>query len=104
MAALCSTLDRFLPHSCSYIRPEGGYFVWITLPEHADMNAFVPWCQKTYRLSAIPGSRFSLFGECRNRMRLAIAFHSKETLVEAGEKLCIALAEFLNEDEQESGV
>jgi Transcriptional regulators containing a DNA-binding HTH domain and an aminotransferase domain (MocR family) and their eukaryotic orthologs len=98
MAALCSTLDKFLPHSCSYIRPEGGYFVWITLPEYADMNAFVPWCQEKYKLSAIPGSKFSLNGTCKNHLRLAIAFHSKETLIEAAEKLCIALAEFLNAD------
>jgi 2-aminoadipate transaminase len=96
MVALCATLDKFLPSSCSYHRPEGGYFVWITLPEYADMNVFVPWCQKKYKLSAIPGSRFSLTGDCRNYLRLAIAFHSKDTLVEAGKKLCAALVEFLN--------
>ncbi|XP_021938949.1 uncharacterized protein LOC110839244 isoform X2 [Zootermopsis nevadensis] len=104
MAALCSTLDKFLPRSCSYIRPEGGYFVWVSLPEYADMNVFVPWCQRTYRLSAIPGSKFSLTGECKNYLRLAIAFHSKETLIEAGEKLCVALAEFLNGGPQRLGV
>jgi len=98
MAALCSVLDKFLPHSCSYIRPEGGYFVWITLPEYADMNEFVPWCQEKYKLSAIPGSKFSLNGTCKNHLRLTVAFHSKETLVEAAEKLCIALVEFLNAD------
>jgi DNA-binding transcriptional MocR family regulator len=70
--------------------------VWITLPEHADMNVFVPWCQKKYKLSAIPGSMFSLTGDCRNYLRLAVAFHSKDTRVEAGKKLCVALGEFLN--------
>jgi len=70
--------------------------VWITLPENADMNVFVPWCQEKYKLSAIPGSKFSLNGACKNHLRLAIAYHSKETLVAAAEKLCRALLEFLN--------
>lgn len=74
--------------------------MWITLPEYADMNVFIPWCQKKYKLSAIPGSKFSLNRECKNYLRLAIAFHSKETLVKAGEKLCVALREFLNTGEQ----
>lgn len=78
--------------------------MWITLPEYADMNVFVPWCQRMYKLSAIPGSKFSLTGKCRNYLRLSIAFHSKETLVEAGENLCVALTKFLNEDEQRFGI
>ena len=72
--------------------------MWITLPEYADMNVFVPWCQEKYKLSAIPGSKFSLTGACKNCLRLAVAFHSKGTLVEAAEKLCIALVEFLDTD------
>jgi DNA-binding transcriptional MocR family regulator len=68
------------------------------LPEYADMNVFVPWCQEKYKLSAIPGSKFSLTGAYKNYLRLAIAFHSKETLVAAAQKLCIALVEFLNAD------
>lgn len=78
--------------------------MWIILPKYADMNVFVPWCQRIYKVSAIPGSKFSLTGKCRNHLRLAIAFHSKETLAEAGEKLCAALTEFLSEDEQRFGI
>ena len=96
MSALCCTLQEFLPVDCTFIKPEGGYFVWICLPASTDMNEFVPWCQKKYKLSAIPGSRFSLNGQYRNYLRLAIAFHSKETLVSAAETLCRALTEYLN--------
>ena len=33
MQALCNALDQHLPSNCSYRHPEGGYFVWIKLPE-----------------------------------------------------------------------
>jgi DNA-binding transcriptional MocR family regulator len=33
MNALCDALDKNLPANCSYRHPEGGYFVWIKLPE-----------------------------------------------------------------------
>ncbi|PSN57929.1 hypothetical protein C0J52_00267 [Blattella germanica] len=98
MSAVCNTLETYLPPDCTFVRPRGGYFVWITLPCSADMNEFVPWCQKKYKLSAIPGSKFSLNGKCRNFIRLAIAFHSKETLVAAAEILCKALNEYLSSD------
>ncbi|XP_069689406.1 2-aminoadipate transaminase-like [Periplaneta americana] len=95
MAIVCSTLDEFLPSNCSFIRPEGGYFVWITVPEHADMNIFVPWCQKNYKISAIPGTKFSVNGKCKNYLRLAIAFHNKEMLKDCTKRLCTALLQYL---------
>ena len=33
LAAVCEILDRCLPSCCSYRKPEGGYFIWIHLPE-----------------------------------------------------------------------
>ncbi|KAJ9598427.1 hypothetical protein L9F63_010871, partial [Diploptera punctata] len=96
MNGLCSTLQKLLPEECRYVKPEGGYFVWISLPPPANMNEFVPWCQNKYKISAIPGSRFSLDGQCRNYLRLAIAFHNKDTLVAAAEILCKALHEYLS--------
>ena len=33
MTALCDVLNKHLPANCSYRHPEGGYFVWIKLPE-----------------------------------------------------------------------
>ncbi|XP_014471263.1 PREDICTED: 2-aminoadipate transaminase-like [Dinoponera quadriceps] len=93
--ALCATLDRFLPSCCSYRRPGGGYFVWIHLPSGIDSKKFVEWCQKEYKVSAIPGSRFSHTSEAKNYLRISIGFHTKEVLETASQTLCKALLTYI---------
>ncbi|XP_012535404.1 2-aminoadipate transaminase [Monomorium pharaonis] len=88
---LCTTLNHFLPNCCSYQRPAGGYFVWIHLPSDMDATEFIKWCQKEYKVSAIPGVRFSYKGEAKNFLRLSIGFHTKEVLETATQTLCKAL-------------
>ncbi|XP_020278839.1 uncharacterized protein LOC109852257 isoform X2 [Pseudomyrmex gracilis] len=94
---LCATLDRFLPSCCSYRRPGGGYFVWLHLPSDVDGTKFVSWCQKEYKVSAIPGVRFSYTGEAKNFLRLSIGFHTKEVLETAAQTLCKALLVYIRQ-------
>ncbi|XP_011859584.1 PREDICTED: uncharacterized protein YER152C-like isoform X2 [Vollenhovia emeryi] len=92
---LCATLDQFLPNGCSYHRPGGGYFVWIHLPSDMDAAKFIKWCQKEYKVSAIPGTRFSYKGEAKNFIRLSIGFHTREVLETATQTLCKALFTYM---------
>ncbi|XP_011692115.1 PREDICTED: uncharacterized protein YER152C-like [Wasmannia auropunctata] len=92
---LCAILDQFLPKCCSYQRPEGGYFVWLHLPSDIDATAFVKWCEKEYKVSAIPGPRFSFTGGAKNFLRLSIGFHTKEVLKFATQTLCEALLTYI---------
>ncbi|KAH0956147.1 hypothetical protein HN011_001721 [Eciton burchellii] len=92
---LCSTMDRFLPSCCSYQRPRGGYFIWIHLPTSVDGTKFIKWCQKEYKISAIPGARFSYTGKEKNFLRLSIGFHTKEVLQSASHTLCKALSTYI---------
>ncbi|XP_049828353.1 2-aminoadipate transaminase [Schistocerca gregaria] len=94
MFSLCEVLSKNLPDGCSARRPDGGYFVWIILPETVDANDFLPWCKEYYKVSALPGNIFSPVGKFRNCIRLAISFHDKERLSAAGYRLCQALTEY----------
>lgn len=51
-------LERELPASISFTRPEGGLFVWCTLPDGCDMNAFVARAleNKVAVVPAVPSS------------------------------------------------
>ncbi|XP_063982719.1 uncharacterized protein LOC135165385 [Diachasmimorpha longicaudata] len=95
LAAVCDTLDRYLPRCCSYSKPEGGYFIWITLPPDCDASEFMKWCNDKYKVAAIPGARFSNTGESKNFMRLSISFHSVQTLRDATQKLCEGLLTYV---------
>ncbi|XP_014215330.1 uncharacterized protein LOC106644386 [Copidosoma floridanum] len=93
--ALCDALDKNLPPNCSYRYPEGGYFVWIKLQEDIDALPFVKWCQEEYKVTAIPGARFSNHGKSKNYIRLSIAFHSADTIRKAVTTMCKALTEYI---------
>nr|CAD7430154.1 unnamed protein product [Timema monikensis] len=95
MQAVCDTLDQFLPSYCSFTRPEGGYFVWLRLPESVDANRLAKWCQDKYKVAAIPGSRFSVKQGFKNYLRLAIAFHQVEILTEATKNLCLGIQDYV---------
>jgi len=60
-----------------------------------DATEFVKWCQKEYKVSAIPGTRFSYKGKAKNFLRISIAFHTKEVLETAIQTLCKALLTYI---------
>ncbi|CAK9805156.1 Aromatic-amino-acid aminotransferase 1 [Anthophora plagiata] len=95
LTVLCNILDHHLPQCSSYQRPEGGYFVWIHLPSGIDGSEFIKWCQKKYKVSAIPGVRFSYERKYHNFLRLSIGFHRKETIGRAAKILCEAISDYI---------
>ncbi|MDX6692358.1 MAG: 2-aminoadipate transaminase [Solirubrobacteraceae bacterium] len=66
--ALTAALDRHLPEA-SYTPPEGGYFMWVTLPEGSDVAAMFE-AAKERGVAFVKGSDFLLEGG-ENALRLA---------------------------------
>lgn len=93
--ALCETLVAYLPPTCHFKKPKGGYFVWIKLPEDCDGDALSEHCLKKYKVFAIRGSRFSTENKCRNFIRLSFAFHPPDLLRQAGKSLCNGIKDHL---------
>lgn len=93
--ALSETLDMFLPPSCKFTKPKGGYFIWIKLPECCDGDALSEHCLNNFKVFAIRGTRFSIENKFRNFIRLSFAFHSPAVLREAGWKLCEGINDYL---------
>lgn len=44
----------------SFVRPEGGLFIWCTLPENCDMNDFCKKAVQDYKIAVVPGNSFSV--------------------------------------------
>lgn len=65
-----------------------------------EINAadFIQWCQKKYKVSAIPGILFSYSGKSHNYLRLSISFHRKEVLKTATKSLCEALLNYVRKN------
>ncbi|XP_065082668.1 2-aminoadipate transaminase [Ochlerotatus camptorhynchus] len=97
LRAACMALNTKLPKKCSFIAPNGGYFLWIRFPEGVDCNDFNQYCMQNFGVLAIAGSRFSSGGSHQNFMRLTFAFHEAELLKASVGKLCLAIEAYLVE-------
>lgn len=57
---MCSYIDNGFSERISYIKPQGGLFVWCTLPDDCDMNDFCAKAIKEYKIAVVPGNSFSI--------------------------------------------
>ena len=51
-------LEKELPASVTFTRPEGGLFIWVTLPDGVDATAFLRACM-AQKLMIVPGATFN---------------------------------------------
>ena len=57
---MCSYIENGFSKDISYIKPQGGLFIWCTLPDSCDMNAFCTKAVKDYKVAIVPGDAFSI--------------------------------------------
>ncbi|MDR0918661.1 MAG: PLP-dependent aminotransferase family protein [Oscillospiraceae bacterium] len=51
-------MDRYFSENVKYTRPDGGLFLWATLPEKADMLAFCKKAVEEFKIAVVPGTAF----------------------------------------------
>lgn len=54
---MLSEMDREFSPKVTYTRPHGGMFIWVTMPDDADMNAFVQAALEQ-KVAVVPGNAF----------------------------------------------
>jgi 2-aminoadipate transaminase len=71
--AMLDALAEFMPKEVHWTHPEGGLFVWATLPSYLDATAMLPRAiQKN--VAYVPGEGFYAGGEGKNHMRINFSF------------------------------
>ena len=68
--AMLAALDAFMPDGVQWTRPEGGMFVWLTLPEGANSAALLKRTVAESGVAFVPGGAFFPLGGGTNRARL----------------------------------
>ena len=82
---LLAALQRHMPEGVSWTRPEGGMFVWVTLPEGIDSAALLARSLETARVAFVPGGAFHADGSGRNTLRLSFSC-ARPDMIEEGMK------------------
>ncbi|MEV8041782.1 PLP-dependent aminotransferase family protein [Arthrobacter sp. NPDC080082] len=90
--AMLAALEEYMPEGLSWTRPEGGFFVWVTLPAGIDTY---PLLQKAIDAGVvfIPGAAFSPSDEPSNKLRLAFSAVPAEAIEEGVRRLAPVLRE-----------
>ena len=85
--AMLSALDRYFPPEVTWTRPEGGFFVWVTLPAYMDTTSLLADALEA-GVTFVPGDGFWPDGQRgRNCMRIAFCYESPENIDEAIRRL-----------------
>ncbi|GAA3023388.1 PLP-dependent aminotransferase family protein [Actinokineospora globicatena] len=93
--ALLAGLEQHMPAGCSWTRPDGGFFVWLTVPEGVDTKAMQPRAV-TARVAYVPGTGFYADGFGSRQMRLSFCYPPPERITEGVRRLAGVLADELD--------
>ncbi|TPM03474.1 PLP-dependent aminotransferase family protein [Mesorhizobium sp. B2-3-7] len=88
---LLGALAANMPEGVTWSRPEGGMFVWVTLPEGADATTLLARSVKEARVAFVPGSAFFADGTGRNTLRLSFTLADRRAVSEGIPRLAALL-------------
>ena len=89
--AMLAALERYFPPEARWTHPEGGLFLWVTLPEGTDSRALLAEALEQ-RVAFVPGTAFHVDGSGANCLRLNFSHAAPERLAEGVRRLGGVLA------------
>ncbi len=81
--AMLAALATHMPKGVQWTKPEGGMFVWLTLPKGMDGGALLAHALKSQRVAFVPGQAFHPDGSDENTLRLSYSL-ADEAEIETG--------------------
>ncbi len=83
--AMLSALARYMPEGTTWTKPEGGMFIWITLPDGADGADLLAKAIVQEKVAFVPGRAFFADGSGANHIRLSFSC-ANEAMIDEGIK------------------
>jgi 2-aminoadipate transaminase len=83
---MMDSMEKYLPSEAKWTHPEGGLFLWVTLPPEMDTKDLLLKAVDK-KVAFVPGKTFSTDGNIKNTMRLNFSNASDENIVEGIKRL-----------------
>lgn len=84
---LLAALSREMPEGVEWTKPEGGMFVWVTLPKGMDGADLLAQSLQTERVAFVPGRAFYADGSNGNTLRLSFSCANEAQIDEGMKRL-----------------
>ena len=92
--ACVSALEETFPADSSWTHPQGGFYVWVTIPDHFDSRRLLA-AAVDRRVAYVPGTAFYPDGRGSDQLRLAFCYPPENDVTEGVRRL----AELLTDEE-----
>jgi len=94
--AMLEALQAHMPEGVSWTKPEGGMFIWVTLPDTLDGADLLKQSLESERVAFVPGHAFFADGSGRNTLRLSYSTSTEGKIAEGIERLGQLITRVLN--------
>jgi 2-aminoadipate transaminase len=91
---MLDTLEEHMPEGVKWTHPQGGLFLWITLPDYIDSRDLLTEALKC-KVAFVPGSSFYPDGSHPNTMRLNFSYANTDLINEGIGRLAKAIKQFV---------
>ena len=90
--AMIESLVEHFPEGSTWTHPNGGFYVWVTLPRYVDTQALLAAAVER-RVAYVPGTAFYPDGRGKDQMRLAFCYPPEDRIREGVARLGSLLAD-----------
>lgn len=87
---MMGAIEAHFPKEVTYIKPEGGLFLWVTVPDHIDTKELLLQCIER-NVAFVPGAAFFPNSQIKNTLRINFSNASEEEI----ERGILTLAEVI---------
>lgn len=94
--AMLEALQAHMPDGVNWTKPEGGMFIWVTLPDTLDGADLLKQSLESERVAFVPGHAFFADGSGRNTLRLSYSTSTEGKIAEGIERLGQLITRALN--------
>jgi len=84
--AMLRALEKNFPEGSRWTTPQGGLFIWVTLPEFLDTEKMLPLAINQ-KVAYVPGTAFYADGTGANQMRLNFSYADEDLIAEGIKRL-----------------
>ncbi|EJL48901.1 MULTISPECIES: PLP-dependent aminotransferase family protein [unclassified Rhizobium] len=80
---MLAALEKYMPAGTSWTKPEGGMFIWVTLPKGMDGAKLLAKSLETAKVAFVPGKAFFADGSGENTFRVSFSC-ANDQMIEEG--------------------
>ncbi|EDV28145.1 uncharacterized protein TRIADDRAFT_53439 [Trichoplax adhaerens] len=81
--AIYNAAKQYMPEGVKFNKPQGGYFMWVELPEHINAQDVLKISKQEHKIAFALGTKFSSTGRFQNYLRFSFSYYDEAALTEA---------------------